>query len=173
MSIPPLELGTLEPRGPRLSRRMSSASHLDLSLTSVRLSPTRRRKPLRYSVANMIGSGGFAEVYLGMCHNTGELICIKQLAHGYKESDIEAMESEVALLKNLHHPNIVQVFGGGGGARRMGGWKGGRLSSGRLPLHRSCQREPEACAWQGPAAPQAPLGKWSPFSRESAAVVQR
>ena len=48
-----------------------------------------------------------------MCHNTGELICIKQLAHGYKEADIQAMESEVALLKNLHHPNIVQVRGSG------------------------------------------------------------
>ena len=109
MSCPGLGLGLT--RSTSYSTGIAGAYESDSSCS--RLSPTSRRKPLRYSVANMIGRGGFAEVYLGMCHNTGELICIKQLAHGYKESDIEAMESEVALLKNLHHPNIVQVWGSG------------------------------------------------------------
>ena len=68
-------------------------------------------KPLRYSVASQIASGGFSDVFLGLSHDTGDLICLKQLKVGFAESDMASMEAEVSLLKQLAHPNIVQYFG--------------------------------------------------------------
>ena len=70
-----------------------------------------KRKPLRYSVSTPIASGGFSEVFLGLSHDTGELICVKQLKAGLDESAICVMESEVVLLRSLSHPNIVQYLG--------------------------------------------------------------
>ena len=46
-----------------------------------------------------------------MSHNTGELICVKQLAAGYTDADWALMESDVATLRQLSHPNIVQYLG--------------------------------------------------------------
>ena len=71
----------------------------------------RRTKTLRYSVSKMIASGAFSEVFLGLSHDTGELICVKQLAAGLQESYIDMMESEVQLMRSLGHPNIVQYLG--------------------------------------------------------------
>ena len=48
-----------------------------------------------YSVSKMIATGGFSDVYLGLCHNTGELVCLKQPAAGYSEKDITVMEVAV------------------------------------------------------------------------------
>ena len=64
-----------------------------------------------YSVSTMIATGGFSNVYLGLCHSTGELVCLKQPAHGYSEEHITAMEAEVATLRTLDHPNIVRYLG--------------------------------------------------------------
>ena len=74
-------------------------------------------KPLRYSVSKQIASGGFSDVFLGLSHDTGELICVKQLKTGFAEFDMAAMETEVSLLKRLAHPNIVQYLGTDRGER--------------------------------------------------------
>ena len=59
----------------------------------------------------MLATGGFSEVFLGLSQDTGELICVKQLLASFRESDIALMESEVNVLRDLNHPNIVQYFG--------------------------------------------------------------
>ena len=120
--------GAFRAESDRLDRGESSntQSRVSLSVSSSEfpsglLPPPRKSlrsgKRLRYSAATLIGTGGFAEVYLGLSHNTGELICVKQLSAGYQVSDVEHMEAGVAVLRELHHPNIVQVrrAGAGGG----------------------------------------------------------
>jgi mitogen-activated protein kinase kinase kinase len=63
-----------------------------------------------YSVSAMIATGGFSNVYLGLCHDTGELICLKQPA-ARSTADTAALEAEVATLRTLDHPNIVKYLG--------------------------------------------------------------
>ena len=76
-----------------------------------------QKKPLSYSVSGMIGSGGFSEVFLGLSHDTGELICVKQLPVGFKAVDMATMEAEVDVLRSLNHPNIVKYLGTDKGER--------------------------------------------------------
>ena len=66
---------------------------------------------LRYSTSELLATGGFAEVYKGMSHDTGEIIVVKQLARGFTDADILVMEADVAILKELSHPNIVRYLG--------------------------------------------------------------
>ncbi|CAG8568003.1 2250_t:CDS:2 [Acaulospora colombiana] len=49
-----------------------------------------------------IGMGSFGSVYLGLNAVTGALMAVKQL---------DALEREITLLKDLHHENIVQYLG--------------------------------------------------------------
>ena len=44
-----------------------------------------------YSVSAMLATGGFSNVYLGLCHDTGELICLKQPA-ARSTADTAALE---------------------------------------------------------------------------------
>ena len=52
----------------------------------------------KYSSSRAIATGGFSDVYLGMNHDTGELICLKRPAAGFREKDIMAMEVVCSLL---------------------------------------------------------------------------
>ena len=47
---------------------------------------------LKYTRSSQVASGGFSDVFLGLVHSTGSLVCLKQPALGYSESDIKAME---------------------------------------------------------------------------------
>ncbi|KAJ3129905.1 hypothetical protein HK098_007659 [Nowakowskiella sp. JEL0407] len=68
-----------------------------------------------------LGSGAFATVYLGMCKTTSELMAVKQVNYvapripGRKEKIkqrvIDALHIEIALLKELNHPNVVKYYG--------------------------------------------------------------
>ena len=100
---------------PRSSTVQESMS-MSMSLKDRRIRQSVH-KPLRYSVSKQIASGGFSDVCLGLSHDTGELICVKQLKTGFAESDIANMETEVSLLKRLAHPNIVQYLGTDRGER--------------------------------------------------------
>ena len=91
-----------------LASRLSS---LDRPSKSLFNDSFRVCKTLSYSVSTMIASGGFSEVFLGLSHDTGELICVKQLAAGFDSTDIATMEAEVAVLRSLSHPNIVKYLG--------------------------------------------------------------
>ncbi|PNT64508.1 mitogen-activated protein kinase kinase kinase NPK1 isoform X2 [Brachypodium distachyon] len=74
--------------------------------------------PIRWRKGEMIGSGAFGQVYLGMNLDTGELLAVKQVLIGSSnatrekaQAHIRELEEEVKLLKNLSHPNIVRYLG--------------------------------------------------------------
>ena len=66
----------------------------------------------------LIGAGSFGKVYLGMDASTGLLMAVKQveLPTGSapnlerKQSMLSALETEIELLQNLQHENIVQYL---------------------------------------------------------------
>ncbi|CAD6890165.1 unnamed protein product [Tilletia controversa] len=66
----------------------------------------------------LIGAGSFGSVYLGMDQRTGLYMAVKQVELPTGKSDneqrkmsmLEALEREIALLKTLEHPNIVQYL---------------------------------------------------------------
>ncbi|XP_039016583.1 mitogen-activated protein kinase kinase kinase NPK1-like isoform X2 [Hibiscus syriacus] len=73
--------------------------------------------PIRWRKGEMIGSGAFGRVYMGMNLDSGELLAVKQVliaANASKEktqAQIRELEEEVKLLQNLSHPNIVRYLG--------------------------------------------------------------
>ncbi|KAL5222173.1 hypothetical protein ABZP36_026886 [Zizania latifolia] len=74
--------------------------------------------PIRWRKGDLIGSGAFGQVYLGMDLDSGELLAVKQVLIGSSnatrekaQGHIKELEDEVKLLKNLSHPNIVRYIG--------------------------------------------------------------
>jgi mitogen-activated protein kinase kinase kinase len=69
----------------------------------------------------LIGQGSFGSVYLALHAITGELLAVKQVEapspgsnnanDAKKKSMIDALKREISLLRDLHHPNIVQYLG--------------------------------------------------------------
>ncbi|EHK97980.1 putative Cytokinesis protein sepH [Glarea lozoyensis 74030] len=71
-----------------------------------------------WRLGECLGKGAFGAVYKSMSWTTGEAVAIKQIKirdlpknkqTGLPES--HDVESEIRLLKNLHHPNIVKYLG--------------------------------------------------------------
>src|SRR5690606_5048449 len=67
----------------------------------------------------LIGSGSFGSVFLALNAFTGAFMAVKQVElpsgsgaqEAKKQSMVDALQQEIALLKDLHHPNIVQYLG--------------------------------------------------------------
>eukprot|EP00047_Mylnosiga_fluctuans_P014013 m.34704 g.34704 ORF g.34704 m.34704 type:complete len:541 (+) comp5253_c0_seq1:31-1653(+) len=75
-----------------------------------------RGPPKRWQRGKLLGSGAFGQVYLALDMDTGAEIAIKQVdlhrdsgAENLKE--VQALESEIALLRNLRHERIVLYYG--------------------------------------------------------------
>lgn len=68
---------------------------------------------IRWKRANLIGSGAFGNVYLGMDTKTGKFLAVKQIEVGKKLTPEQKrkLEEEIALMKNLSHPHIVRYYG--------------------------------------------------------------
>ncbi|KAI5400936.1 Mitogen-activated protein kinase kinase kinase 3, variant 2 [Lathyrus oleraceus] len=73
---------------------------------------------IRWRKGELIGSGAFGRVYMGMNLDSGELIAVKQVLiepgiafKANTQANIRELEEEVKLLKNLKHPNIVRYLG--------------------------------------------------------------
>ncbi len=69
---------------------------------------------------DLIGKGTYGRVYLALNATTGDMIAVKQVEMPRTESDredarqsgmIDALKSEIALLKDLDHPNVVSYLG--------------------------------------------------------------
>lgn len=69
---------------------------------------------------DLIGKGTYGRVYLALNATTGDMIAVKQVEMPRTASDredarqsgmIEALKSEIALLKDLDHPNVVMYLG--------------------------------------------------------------
>ena len=65
--------------------------------------------PMEIKKGLLIGAGGFAKVFAGVNTVHGELVAIKEIdISGVEDiSALNEIEGEFALLKSLHHPNIV------------------------------------------------------------------
>ncbi|KAH8553767.1 hypothetical protein BGW37DRAFT_487007, partial [Umbelopsis sp. PMI_123] len=75
--------------------------------------------PVEWMKGSLIGRGTFGDVYLGLSPISGELMAVKQVelpvlnsaTEDRKRAMISALEQEIALLRDLHHENIVQYLG--------------------------------------------------------------
>ncbi|CAI9102356.1 OLC1v1000614C1 [Oldenlandia corymbosa var. corymbosa] len=65
-----------------------------------------------FSQENLIGKGGYAEVYKG-CLPDGQLVAIKQLNKGTAEEQIINFLSEVGIIAHVDHPNTAKMIGYG------------------------------------------------------------
>jgi serine/threonine protein kinase len=70
----------------------------------------------RWQRGNLVGSGSFGKVYLGMNLDTGELFIVKQVFYGARggaaaTEEVIQLEQEIGLLSTLQHENIVQYLG--------------------------------------------------------------
>lgn len=72
---------------------------------------------LKWMRGKLIGQGTFGSVYLALNAITGELMAVKQVEmpttaaeDSRKQSMIDALQHEIALLKEFQHPNIVQYL---------------------------------------------------------------
>src|SRR5713226_2930639 len=63
-----------------------------------------------YRLERLLGSGGFADVYLGKQVYLDSLAAIKLLKTNLSEGDIEDFRSEARTLVRLIHPHIVRIL---------------------------------------------------------------
>ncbi|KAK7199615.1 MEKK-related kinase 1 [Novymonas esmeraldas] len=98
---------------------LSQSQHeLPLAMNALRTHIALRGKPIIQGDAThpldirkgpLIGAGGFAKVYAGVNTVRGELVAVKEIDISGVEDvkALKAIEAEFALLKSLHHPNVV------------------------------------------------------------------
>lgn len=73
---------------------------------------------MRWHRGALIGAGSFGKVFLGMNAKTGMLMAVKQVELPPSDDEctrrwrmmVDSLESEIELLKSIHHPNIVQYL---------------------------------------------------------------
>ncbi|XP_057855630.2 cysteine-rich receptor-like protein kinase 2 [Cryptomeria japonica] len=63
-----------------------------------------------FDQANKLGQGGFGEVFKGTLKN-GKVVAVKKLTLGRSVHPISEFESEVKLISNVHHRNLVRLLG--------------------------------------------------------------
>lgn len=61
---------------------------------------------------NLIGKGGYAEVYRG-CLRNGQLVAIKRLTRGTKDEIIGDFLTELGIMAHVNHPNTAKLVGYG------------------------------------------------------------
>ncbi|KDP21527.1 hypothetical protein JCGZ_21998 [Jatropha curcas] len=65
-----------------------------------------------FSQENLIGKGGYAEVYKGRLKN-GKLVAIKRLTKGTLDEMIGDFLSEMGIMAHVNHPNTAKLIGYG------------------------------------------------------------
>ncbi|XP_054796500.1 cold-responsive protein kinase 1-like [Prosopis cineraria] len=63
-----------------------------------------------FSKENKLGEGGFGDVYKGTLKN-GKIVAVKKLALGQSKQMEKDFESEVKLISNVHHRNLIRLLG--------------------------------------------------------------
>ncbi|XVE89281.1 hypothetical protein DITRI_Ditri19aG0190100 [Diplodiscus trichospermus] len=63
-----------------------------------------------FSEQNKLGEGGFGEVYKGILKN-GRVVAVKKLAISQSERVKAEFDTEVKLISNVHHRNLVRLVG--------------------------------------------------------------
>ncbi|KAI3668183.1 hypothetical protein L6452_43260 [Arctium lappa] len=65
-----------------------------------------------FSNENMIGKGGYAEVYKGVLKN-GQIVAVKQLTRGPIDERTASFLSELGVMAHVNHPNSAKLIGYG------------------------------------------------------------
>ncbi|KAF5744181.1 hypothetical protein HS088_TW08G00777 [Tripterygium wilfordii] len=65
-----------------------------------------------FNPENMIGKGGYAEVYRG-CLQNGQFVAIKRLTKGTQDEMIGDFLSELGVMAHVNHPNTAKLIGYG------------------------------------------------------------
>lgn len=61
-------------------------------------------------MGKQLGKGGFSTVYMGRHKVLGEDRAIKVIKKSHDPSAIEMFQYELAILKELDHPNIIRLY---------------------------------------------------------------
>eukprot|EP00051_Salpingoeca_urceolata_P011000 m.135273 g.135273 ORF g.135273 m.135273 type:complete len:594 (+) comp16940_c0_seq7:635-2416(+) len=96
----------------------SAGSEYEAGLEMLRELPSPRlhRVPKRWKRGKLLGSGAFGQVYLALNQDTGGELAVKQVdlhpEQGHDNiKEVQSLEAEIQLLKNLSHRRIVQYYG--------------------------------------------------------------
>uniref|UniRef100_A0A3B5LEQ6 non-specific serine/threonine protein kinase n=1 Tax=Xiphophorus couchianus TaxID=32473 RepID=A0A3B5LEQ6_9TELE len=64
-----------------------------------------------YHVLNLVGEGSFGRVYKGRKKFTGKVVALKFMPKvGRTEKELRSLKREIEIMRDLRHPNIVQLF---------------------------------------------------------------
>ncbi|XP_059068940.1 cold-responsive protein kinase 1-like [Cryptomeria japonica] len=63
-----------------------------------------------FDQTNKLGEGGFAELFKDTL-KSGKVVAVKKLTLGHSSRAISEFESEVKLISNVHHRNLVRLLG--------------------------------------------------------------
>ncbi|XP_019185298.1 PREDICTED: cysteine-rich receptor-like protein kinase 2 [Ipomoea nil] len=93
-----------------------------LGATQFRGSENYRYKDLKaatknFSEENKLGEGSFGDVYKGMLQN-GNVVAVKKLTM-ISSRAMADFETEVRLITNIHHPNLIRLLGYSGNAEEL------------------------------------------------------
>lgn len=65
----------------------------------------------RYHIIDLIGEGSFGKVYKGRQRSTGQICALKFIIKkGKTDKDLNALKSEMSILSELQHVNIVRML---------------------------------------------------------------
>ncbi|KAK2977389.1 hypothetical protein RJ640_013368 [Escallonia rubra] len=112
-SLPPLSV-------PKISTRKSRSARENIDIDICRFKSTWKNFSLsdlrtatnNFNQENLIGKGGYAEVYKG-CLPDGQLVAIKRLNKGTAEEQIISFLSELGTIAHVDHPNTAKLIGYG------------------------------------------------------------
>ena len=72
------------------------------------------RNEMRWKRGHQVGCGAFGKVFVGLNNETGELMAVKAISFLANSPNVQkqitAMRSEIKLLRELSHPNIVRYL---------------------------------------------------------------
>ncbi|XP_049897195.1 serine/threonine-protein kinase 36 isoform X4 [Epinephelus moara] len=64
-----------------------------------------------YHVLELVGEGSFGRVYKGRKRFTGQVVALKFMPKvGRSEKELRSLKREIEIMRDLQHPNIVQLF---------------------------------------------------------------
>ncbi|KFP90208.1 Mitogen-activated protein kinase kinase kinase 2, partial [Apaloderma vittatum] len=99
----------------RLRRRGSDIDNPTLSVMDISPPSRSPRAPTNWRLGKLLGQGAFGRVYLCYDADTGRELAVKQVQFDpdspETSKEVNALECEIQLLKNLLHERIVQYYG--------------------------------------------------------------
>ncbi|CAK9314917.1 unnamed protein product, partial [Citrullus colocynthis] len=113
-SFPPLGVLKISRRGNRSGRDNPGLSDLykfKSSLGNFKFSELQTATN-KFSHENLIGKGGYAEVYKGRLQD-GQLIAVKRLTKGAPDERTACFLSELGIIAHIDHPNTAKLIGCG------------------------------------------------------------